>query len=147
MENKNLAIWVAIILVFIGGLWYWYKSSGSLSNSQPVESVEGTSAGVNAGAKGTSLSYKDALIKYADKRIQFDQACQAVPNNVTYKDNTGIMLDNRSPQARTIKIGTNYTVKGYGFKIVFLPDVYLKAKTILVNCDKSKNVATILVQE
>jgi hypothetical protein len=98
-------------------------------------------------AQVVSISYADALIRYKDKRLQFDTICQAHPNTVTYKDNTGIMIDNRSPVARTIKIGTNYSIKAYGFKIVILPDIYLKSKTLLVDCDKSQNVATILVQE
>jgi hypothetical protein len=102
---------------------------------------------VNVGATAATISYTNALIKYADRRIQFNPTCQAFPNTVTYKDNTGIMLDNRSPVARTIKVGTNYTVKAWGFKIVVLPDIYLKSKTILIDCDKSQNVATILVQE
>ncbi|MEI7765605.1 MAG: hypothetical protein WCI93_03410 [bacterium] len=95
------------------------------------------------------MSYADALVKYADKRLQFDKDCQvSLPNNVvTYKDNTGIMIDNRSSQTRTIKIGTTFTIKPYSFKIVVLPDVYLKTNTLLVDCDNSKNVATILVQE
>ena len=109
---------------------------------------EDTSEGsVNVGATVATISYTNALIKYADRRIQFNPTCQAFPNTVTYKDNTGIMLDNRSPVARTIKVGTNYTVKAWGFKIVVLPDIYLKSKTILIDCDKSQNVATILVQE
>jgi len=95
----------------------------------------------------TSMSYDDALVKYADRRIQLDTNCQAHPNNVTYKDNTGIMIDNRSPKTRTIKIGTTFTIKPYGFKIVTLPDIYLKSNSILVDCDQSQNVATILIQE
>jgi len=87
------------------------------------------------------------LVKYADRRIQLDTVCQAHPNTVTYKDNTGIMIDNRSPQTRTVKVGTNFTIKPWGFKIVVLPDVYLVSKTLLVDCDGSQNVATVLVQE
>ena len=100
-----------------------------------------------AGVGAVSISYANALIKYADRRIQLDTACQARPIAITYKDNTGIMIDNRSPQTRTVKVGITFTIKPYGFKIVVLPDIYLKSKTILVDCDKSQNVATILVQE
>jgi hypothetical protein len=66
---------------------------------------------------------------------------------VTYKDNSGIMIDNRSAQTRTVKVGTTFTIKPYGFKIVVLPDIYLKSQKILVDCDKMQNVATVLVQE
>jgi hypothetical protein len=57
------------------------------------------------------------------------------------------MIDNRSAQARTVKVGTTFTIKPWGFKIVVLPDVYLKTKTLLVDCGQYQNVATILVQE
>mgnify|MGYP001564025841 FL=1 len=96
--------------------------------------------------KPVSIAYADALVQFADRRIQFDKACQAFPNTVTYKDNTGIMIDNRASIAHTIKIGTTYTVKAYGFRIIVLPDIYLKSKALLVDCDKSQNVATVLVQ-
>jgi hypothetical protein len=94
-----------------------------------------------------SIAYADALIKYADRRIQLDKTCQAHPNTVTYKDNTGIMIDNRSPQTRTVKVGITFTIKPWGFKIVVLPNVYLTSKTLLVDCGQYQNVATILVQE
>ncbi|MCK9393690.1 MAG: hypothetical protein WCX30_01565 [Candidatus Paceibacterota bacterium] len=110
------------------------------------ESIQNTSP---QGTKVTaaSISYANALIKYADRRIQLDTSCQAHPSNVTYKDNTGIMIDNRSPKTRTVKVGTTFTIKPYEFKIIVLPDIYLKSKTILVDCDQSQNVATILIQE
>ncbi|MEK7227921.1 MAG: hypothetical protein AAB681_01030, partial [Patescibacteria group bacterium] len=92
-------------------------------------------------------SYANALVKYKDRRIQFDDTCRAFPSTVTYKDNTGIMLDNRSAQTRIIKVGSTYTVKPYGFKIIVLPDIYLKSKTLLVDCGAAQNVATILIQE
>ena len=112
----------------------------TIASSQDANPVTGFVA-------AASVSYENALIKYADRRIQLDLACQAHPNNVTYKDNTGIMIDNRSPQTRTVKIGTTFTIKPWGFKIVILPDIYLKDKTLLVDCGSSQNVATILVQE
>ena len=111
--------------------------------TEPVKTVAPT----KKAAVTPELTYADALKKYADRRIQLDPSCQAVPNNVTYKDNTGIMLDNRSSQTRTIKAGTTFTIKPYGFKILTLPDIALKAKKIMVNCDGYVNVATILVQE
>lgn len=116
------------------------------SADEPKESAQDTT-GASTGVPAASISYANALIKYADRRIQLDKMCQAHPNTVTYKDNTGIMIDNRSPQTRTVKVDQVYTIKPYGFRIVVLPDIYLKSKTVLVDCDKSQNVATILVQE
>lgn len=156
MENNNnkILIWVIVVIVVVGIVFFVFSNrkqeagpamQNTETNTEP-ESVQDTSdqTGIIPTA---SISYANALIKYADRRIQLDKSCQAHPNNVTYKDNTGIMIDNRSPQTRTIKVGITFTIKPYGFKIVVLPDIYLKAKTILVDCDKSQNVATILVQE
>lgn len=82
------------------------------------------------------------------KTIQFDTQCQALPNVVTYKDDTGIMIDNRSPDTRTISLGTTFTIKPYGFKIVVLPAVvYQASQTLWLDCDNSQNVATVLIQK
>jgi len=121
-------------------------STDNSTTTEP-ESVQDTS-GQTTGVAPISISYANALVKYADRRIQINTACQVpLPNSVTYKDNTGIMIDNRSPETHTVKVGTTFTMKPYSFRIVILPDIYLKSKTLLVDCDKSQNVATILVQE
>lgn len=164
MEKERSTMWVSIVIlvVVIAGVLFMVfnkKDATEISEGdtttvvnngtttdEPKESVQDTT-GVTTGTPAASISYANALIKYADRRIQLDKTCQAIPNVVTYKDNTGIMIDNRSPQTRTVKIDQTYTIKPYGFRIVVLPDIYLKSKTILVDCDGSQNVATILVQE
>ncbi len=162
MEKNNQQtqnwVWAVIIIVVIGVVLYFAfgnktKLMGDAVTPTPIvvtptttepESVQDIDVSTPGAA---TISYTNALVKYADRRIQLDTICQAHPNTVTYKDNTGIMIDNRSPQTRTIKVGTTFTIKPWGFKILVLPDVYLKNKTILVDCDKSQNVATILIQE
>lgn len=170
-KNKKIIIGAVIVDIILVGIttciYFRYKGEPLLKSQNSItvssdtqatstgarepESTQDTSPGTNSKAAkpspAVSISYNDALRKYADRRIQLDKECQAYPNTVTYKDNTGIMIDNRSPKTRTVKVGETYTIKPYGFKIVTLPDVYLKSKTILVDCDKSQNVATILVQE
>ncbi len=156
MEKNNLRIWiwaivalvVIVVIVFLFVLQNKQTINKVTTNTITTEpaSTQDISA-QDIGAGGVSISYSNALVTYADRRIQLDATCQAHPNNVTYKDNTGIMIDNRSPQTRTVKVGTTFTIKPWGFKIVVLPDVYLKSKTLLVDCDGSQNVATILVQE
>ncbi len=161
-NNKDIWIGAVVVLVIIAAVIFF-----SLRNKKEVvptnvdsqiedtallpQSTLDTSKNTSdvSNVKPVTLSYAEALVKYADKRIQFNDTCQvSMPNtSVTYKDNVGIMLDNRSNVAHTIKIGTDYTLKAYGFKIVILPDIYLKSKTLLVDCDKQQNVATILVQE
>jgi cytoskeletal protein RodZ len=158
MENKMKTMWtwvvIAIVVIIIGGIWFFtYQNNRTVTTTNTnntattePESVQDISA-QDIGVGAVSISYADALIKYADRRIQIDKTCQASPHTVTYKDNTGVMIDNRSPQTHTIKLGTTFTIKPYGFKIIVLPDVYLKSKTLLIDCDQSQNVATVLVQE
>ncbi len=165
MEKNNQQtqnwIWAVIIIVVIGiVIFFAFGNKTKLVDDTvtpiPTVVVPGTPTttepesvqDIDVATPGAAtISYTNALVKYADRRIQLDKACQAYPNTVSYKDNTGVMIDNRSSQTRTIKIGTTFTIKPWGFKILVLPDVYLKNKTILVDCDKSQNVATILIQE
>lgn len=154
-KNKiQMWIWVAVVVIIVAGVIFFVFANNqivndvtteNLSTSEPdsVQDINEQDVGVGASA----ISYANALVKYADRRIQLDTVCQAHPNTVTYKDNTGIMIDNRSPKTRTVKAGVTFTIKPWGFKIVVLPDVYLASKTILVDCDGSQNVATVLVQE
>lgn len=159
MKNNNALWWIVGIIVVVLIIMLVVRKNksdvvvGDVTGDQTsLEASEDVSEGsVNdpktSGGTAVTLSYQQALTKYADKRIQFNDMCGATPNTVTYKDNTGIMLDNRSAKSRTIKVGTTYTVKPWGFKIITLPDTYLKSSTILIDCDKQQNVATILVQE
>jgi len=156
MDNiaKNKTVWIVVAIIVVALIAFFAmrgdQAITSDSESAQIESTEDVSSGSATKASGAaSLSYQQALATYATRRIQFDGTCQANPNQVTYKDNTGIMLDNRSPASRTIKMGTfgSYSVKAWGFKVITLPDTYRASKTILVDCGTSQNVATILVQE
>jgi len=157
-KNKyNVWIWVVIAVIIIVLFFVFFNKQAvvpvTTENSVPtttttttaIESSQDLSETTGVGA--VSIAYTDALVKYADRRIQLDESCQAYPNNVTYKDNTGIMIDNRSPKTLTVKVGTTFTIKPWGFKIVVLPNIYLTSKTLLVDCNKSQNVATVLIQE
>jgi hypothetical protein len=158
MENKNNSTVyyslgaAAFIIIVILMFWLVKKDNSPVVNEeQNIEDtltpVEDTSAGsVNTTAKTPSISYANALVKYKDTRIQLDKTCQATPNNVTYKNNTTIMVDNRAPVVRTVKIGSTYSIKAYGFKIIKLSSTTLPM-TWLMDCDKSQNVATILLQK
>jgi len=147
--EKKMWVWIIVAVVVIAAIIFFVFQNKPATDQQaeePAESVQDINE-QDTGAAVVPISYASALVKYADRRIQLDATCQAFPNNVTYKDNTGIMIDNRSPYTRTVTIGGNYTIKPWGFKIVVLPDVYLKSKTILMDCGKALNVATILIQE
>lgn len=155
-NNKNLWIWFVVVLVVVIIILLStniFTSVPPAKESDPtpladsVDSTEDTSAGsVNVGVSAATISYQNALVKYKDARIQLDATCQANPKNVTYKNGTDIMIDNRAPATRAVKVGSTFSVKAWGFKIVKLSSATLPA-TWLVDCDQSQNVATILIQK
>jgi hypothetical protein len=151
-NNKNLWIGVVVVVILVFVFYFMNKNStpvviNNTVDNQGVVSTEDTSAGsINAGVSVAPISYASALIKYKNARIQLDKMCQATPNNVTYKNNASIMIDNRAPVARTVKVGSVFSVKAWGFKIIKLSSATLPS-TWLVDCDKSQNVATVLIQK
>ena len=153
MENsKNLWLGLGAIVVIVLLIWMIKASRNDVPTESgegaEIESTEDTSEGsVNKSAVPVvTLSYTNAIKQYEGKRIQLDKTCQAIPNNVTYKNGTSIMIDNRAPVARTVKLGSTFSVKAYGFKIVKLSSATLPA-TWLMDCDSSQNVATVLIQK
>lgn len=160
-NNKNLWMGVGAVVVLALLIWWFAASNNddvtpedesvnssetSGNNNENVDSTEDTTTGsVNSNGAAT-LSYQQALSKYANARIQLNNSCQATPNNVTYKNGTSIMLDNRSATTRTVKLGSTYSIKGYGFKIVKLESGTVPA-TWLMDCDGQQNVATVLIQK
>ncbi len=144
---------VVVLILVIYGLWLLKKDSGlAPAVNDNISSEQATSAGntstgsINVTNPTVPLSYAQTLQQYKSARIQLDQNCQATPNNVTHKNNTFIMIDNRASVARVVKIGSVFTVDAWGFKIVKLSSVTLPA-TWYVNCGSSQNVATILIQK
>jgi len=114
---------------------------------QTIISMEDTSAGsINADNSTSPMNYAQALAKYKDTRIQFNEMCQVIPKNVTYTNNSDIMIDNRASVDRTVKIDSVYNIKSYSFKIIKLSSETLPMKW-LVDCDQSQNVATVSIQK
>lgn len=160
MSKKSKILWlVVVVVVALVAIILWARSrnnnadrAGNMADgSGQLESAEDTSEGsvnkkpASSGASAPALTYTQALAKYAGRVIQFDEQCQATPSNITLKNNTDIMLDNRSLQSRVLTVGESYTVKGYGYKIVKLSSGVLP-RTILVDCQGKQNVATIYLQ-
>ena len=114
--------------------------------------TEDTSAGSvsvsSSGVVATTLSYDQALNKYANQRIQFDTGCQATPNAEVYINNTVVMLDNRSPDSRLLHMGGlgNTTVKAWGFKLFKISSAKLPM-TFAIDCGNYQNVATITIDK
>lgn len=152
-KQTKTALTTLVVLIAIGILAMAIFRTRKVANNAPlagteVVSTEDTTAGsINTATKPVALmSYAKALQVYKDRRIQLNTLCQAFPNNVTYKNGTDIMIDNRANVARTVKLGSVYTIKAYGFKIVHLSATKLPT-TFLLDCDKQQNVATILLQK
>ena len=172
-ENKNTKmstkswVWtiVGVIVVIVLVLWVRHMSNSVVVNTNntgtnPVDQTALTSTGtedlttgdVNApavtGGKAVSLSYTEALAKYANARLQLDTTCQALasPSNLVFKNNSMLMVDNRAPVARTVHIGSVFSIKAYGFKIIELSSAKLPA-TLLVDCGTAQNVATITIEK
>jgi len=163
IKNRKSWIWTVVILIIVVVLIFWvrYISNSSANiNTQntgvnpvddtaltPVSTEDTTTGDVNAGT-AVSLSYTDALVKYADARLQLDDNCQALasPSNLIFKNNAYLMVDNRAPVARTVHIGSVFSIKAYGFKIIQLYSAKLPA-TFLVDCGTSQNVATITLEK
>ena len=150
-KDHKVLFELIIILVLVGfGLWGLKNYSPSVDNNNenvevPVQSTS-NNVNINNNNAAPSLSYAQALAVYKNARIQLDQICRASPNNVTYKNNTSIMIDNRAPVNRTVKVGSTFSISAYDFKIVKLSSSTLPA-VWYIDCGNSQNVATILIQK
>ena len=164
MKNKNSGwIWAFVVLVVILIIaigMHMHKvnvanQAGNYANPSdvitPTEDVSAGSADLPAttGVAPVTISYQNALNEYSKSRFQFDDSCKATPNAATFAVGTKIMLDNRSAQARVFHLGSmgDFSVKGYGFKIVQLSLTNLSTNAIAVDCGAQQNVATITVQK
>jgi hypothetical protein len=164
-KNKNMWIWVVIAVVVIGIVIFFAmskkdKDAELLTNGETAmdaadrsdpdgeeDVTEGSISASNGSASPqVTLSYQQALVKYKDARIQLDKTCQASPDKMTFKVGSEIMLDNRAGVSRIIKIGTPYTIKPWGFKIVKLTGTKLPT-TYMIDCDGQQNVSTVTVQK
>jgi len=152
-KDKKVFVELVVVVALVGfGLWSLSKNStpvvnNNVANNQQVVPTEDTSVGsIDVGAPAASLSYAQALVKYKDARLQLDESCQGNPDKMTFKNNALLMVDNRAPVDRTVHIGSVFSIKADGFKIIKLSSSTLPA-TWWVDCDKSQNVATILIQK
>lgn len=158
-NNKQKTIWIlvgALVLGLILGVSYGKnKSKNSVQEVVPVENkevVDSTALAPKTPVRYTApkptLSYGTAVELYKDHRIQVGENCYATPRNVTWKNSTEFMLDNRSAKARVFTIqGKTYSIAPWGFSII--PLAFNKAslpQTILVDCTGFQNVATIIIQ-
>lgn len=118
---------------------------GTLNNISDQPSVTPTPTRKTT-TVSSSQTYTQLVKEYEGRRIQFDINCQAIPSNITYKNGTKVMFDNRSGDARVITIGgVQYNFLGYGYKTLTLSSPTLP-KTLLLSCGAAVNVGQILLQ-
>ncbi|MDQ3244776.1 MAG: hypothetical protein M3P22_00280 [bacterium] len=128
------------------------QAQKEIVNNDP-EGIEDVEVTAGATIPPASLSYQQALVKYKDARIQLDKTCQGSPDRMAVKNGSSIMIDNRAPNDRTVKLGSTYNnnIKGWGFRIIKLESATLPA-TWLLDCTesatvRSQNASTILIQK
>lgn len=152
--NKKWYVTGAVALAIVVGVVGYSRRSNAPAEMSPSPSTAASpsrspSAGTSksGSAANSPKTYTDYVKEYNGRRIQFDINCQAIPNNVTFKTGSTLMFDNRSGEARTIKIGdASYQFPGYGYRILTLTSKTL-SKTLLISCGDAVNVGQILLQK
>lgn len=164
----NLKIGAAILVLLVLAIGaYWYRSgakapgtAGEVATTETdaasaTEATTGTVASTQAAAAAPAkkapsitpaLSYAEAVALFGTRRIQFDEKCNVEPSPITFRSGVSVMLDNRSPEARTITLDdTEYRIPAFGFKILTLRSRVLP-HTVRVDCGEGKNNGQIILQ-
>ncbi|MDO8495999.1 MAG: hypothetical protein Q7S43_00920 [bacterium] len=155
MANVNLTkkTWILLGIYIATAVIGLVVLSSSTNKQKAAESLKETikeestgSAPVEGGTTQQLKTYNQLLKDFTGRRVQFDARCQAIPNDLTYKNGTQIMFDNRSGDARWISVGgAEYYLSGYGYKILTLSSKSLP-KNLYINCGSAVNVGQILLQ-
>ena len=155
MKNLKKYWWIVVIVVAaltsVAYIKVSNKKLGPSSSASPSPSVSTSPAVKKPASSGGSAqtapkTYDQLVDEYKDRRIQFDQNCQATPNSITYNNETKIMLDNRSAQPAKVTVGgTSYSLIGYGWQLVTLSSKTLP-KELQIDCGRAVNVGKILLQ-
>ncbi len=152
---KNTYLWVLVAVVVVGAFFFFGRQGQGPSinlEGSPTESPSSSprpASNIQATPQfqeSQIQTYSEYVAQYEGRRIQFDESCQARPAEVTFKNGTSIMLDNRSAQARNITVGSvTYSLPGYGYRIITLSSGVLPVN-LSISCGASPNIGTILLQ-
>ena len=143
---------IVVAVIIIGGIWWMMAQNNTVvspttSNTTTTTTTPLVDNSIDSTTPAGKISYQNALKLYGDRRIQFDSTCQSIPNDVTFKVGTTIMLDNRSAKARIISLdNVNYSIRPYGYIIVTLNTSAALPHTVSVDCGKGENQGRILLQ-
>lgn len=141
-----LALVLAVLMLMNGRDQYVVQPTTSPTRT-PIPAKTTTKKPPVSGTAEQTQAYSVVVQQYADRRIQFGINCQAIPAQTTFKNGTAVLFDNRSGDARTIKIGdVSYSFPGYGYKILTLSSSTLP-KTLTFHCGSAVNVGLILLQK
>ena len=160
MMKKSTVLLVVLAVVAVS-LWAYYMqvkpvepSPSTLSSAVPLASAPPKATSTNTSKTGTtttkkvstSMTYAQALNAYANSRMQFDSSCFANPTSLHIRNGMNVLLDNRAPNAISVKVdGVAYSLGGYGFKVIMLSHKNLPY-TAGVDCGGGVNTAQILLQ-
>ena len=149
-DQQNLMWAILVVVGVIAAIMLIKKGNEPLEyeTQQPKTTTKNqtTTTSPVVKAPAPSSAYTQAVAKYKDRRIQFDEHCVATPNNMTFKNPVTLMLDNRSGRPAKIVISSvSYYLSAWGYKIITINQSSLP-KNLLVDCNTSQNVAQILMQ-
>ena len=157
MFSKNISLWFVIVVAVVLVVWTFSNKEGGINLEETPETVN-EGSGPEAGAPVISgpgqgqftqsqiQAYSTLVNQYGDRRVQFDEGCQVRPAEVTFKNGTSVMFDNRSPSARTIRIANqSYYFPPYGYRIMTLSSASVPS-TLIIGCDNAVEVGKILLQ-
>ncbi len=150
---KNKYFWIVVVVLLIALAWLMSGNYTEVAGPTPSPTSSPTlapkpkvQATPKSGTAQQTKLYSELVEEYVGRHIQFDINCQAIPVETTYKSGTSVLFDNRSGDARTIKIGgIAYTLAGYGYQIVTLASKALPS-TLSLNCGSAVNVGKVLLQ-
>ena len=159
-RQQSIYAWTALALltVTVGGYLVWSMTAGgdklnfdsTVKASVAVVTEEAESGfGPEVADQNSSDNYESVRDSYEGRRIQLDN-CVLLPNYVTYKNGTKIMLDNRSNEPTEIRIdGRPIRLWAYEYHIVTLYNSSVP-HTVDFDCQylgqDQYNVARVLLQ-
>lgn len=155
MGNKLLWTVIIVAVAVVGWALFFkkggnlYGPSGTASPTASPGTFPGSGGSVLPGGTPVALNpqnYSELVKQYEGRRVEFDERCQMRPNDVTFKNGTVVMFDNRSPQAKTVKVGNqNYSLPAYGYRFLTMSSQTVPL-SLQVGCDNVPNVGKILLQ-
>lgn len=146
---KKILLFILIAVLVTTGTFYLMTRSRKLPQSeQPKAELKEkvTSAAPAQGMTETQVrDYTSYLQQYqSGGRIQFDDKCNAAPNQITIDNGATIMLDNRTNQNKRISIGGNtYELAAYGYKIATLTS---QGSNLQIGCNENSQAGQIKIR-